>query len=138
MLKQISFVSVVVADLEAAIKTYQNLFNLEVMVSTRISRVGNYRFAVLGSNGQPLFEIMEPTDPQGAVARLMQERANSQNPRGEGLYMVGVQVDDLGQTVKQIEAAGGRVNTDEAMPNVAWVHPLSTHYAFIELVQQRQ
>ena len=136
MLKRLRYFSVAVADLEAAVKTYQDLFGLEQMRPINETRWG-FRATMMGNGDQSMIELLQPTDPDSAAARFMRERSNPLNPHGEGLYLVSFEVDDLEQAIEQIRAAGGRVVTEEASPNAAWVHPLSTHYVLIELMQPR-
>ena len=65
----------------------------------------------------------------------MKERAIPSNPNGEGIYLVSIEVDDIKETVKQIQEQGGRVTMDEQSSNTAWVHPTSSNFAFMEITQ---
>ena len=67
---------------------------------------------------------------------MMEERKNERNPKGEGMYMVCLEVDDIEATIKNIEEKGGRIQREEGNSNVAWVHPLGTKMVFIELQQR--
>ena len=49
--------------------------------------------------------------------------------------MVSVEVDDIKKSVQQIREQGGRITLDEQTPNEAWVHPTTSNFAFIALVQ---
>lgn len=138
MLKRLRYFSVAVADLEAAIKTYLDFFGLQQMTSIGETRWG-FRATMLGDGQQAWIELVSPspTNPDSALARFMRERSNPLNPHGEGLYLVGFEVDDLETTVEQIRAAGGRVTTEPQTPSAAWVHPLSANYVLIELQRPR-
>ena len=48
---------------------------------------------------------------------------------------MSIEVDDIKETVKQIQEQGGRVTMDEQSSNTAWVHPTSSNFAFMELTQ---
>ncbi len=78
-------------------------------------------------------ELLEPTDPQGTVARFLERR-------GSGLHHVAFRVPDLASALSELAAAGIRV-IDEVPRigarghRVAFLHPDSTRGTLIELVQ---
>ena len=78
-------------------------------------------------------ELLEPTDPQGAVARFLERR-------GSGLHHVAFRVPDLESALSELAAAGIRL-IDEVPRigarghRVAFLHPDSTQGTLIELVQ---
>ena len=78
-------------------------------------------------------ELLEPTDPQGAVARFLERR-------GSGLHHVAFRVPNLETALSELAAAGIRL-IDEAPRigarghRVAFLHPDSTQGTLIELVQ---
>ncbi len=80
-------------------------------------------------------ELLEPTDPQGTVARFL-ERG------GSGLHHVAFRVPDLESALSELAAAGIRL-IDEVPRigarghRVAFLHPDSTQGTLIELVQSR-
>ncbi|MBI4236275.1 MAG: VOC family protein [Chloroflexi bacterium] len=135
MITDIRYVAVMVESLDEGVKVWQGLFGLEPVNQPTANAFG-IRAQMLGQKGQPVIEVMEPASPSSALARMMEERKNPRNPRGEGIYMIAVEVDDLAKTIKEIEAKGGRVAREEGNTNVAWVHPLSLHQVFIELQQR--
>ena len=127
---------VAVKDIPKGIETYTKLFGLKPT-----EPIGQRRWGFLGcglgvtEDSEPLVIVIQPNDPNSAVARFMQERANPRNPDGEGIYLVAMEVDDVAEVVQQVQDQGGRVIQDEQSPGAAWVHPVDTHYAFIELQQ---
>ncbi len=78
-------------------------------------------------------ELLEPTDPQGSVARFLERR-------GSALHHVAFRVPDLESALSELAAAGIRV-IDEVPRigarghRVAFLHPDSTQGTLIELVQ---
>lgn len=78
-------------------------------------------------------ELLEPTDPQGTVARFLERR-------GSGLHHVAFRVPDLESALSELAAAGIRL-IDEVPRigarghRVAFLHPDSTQGTLIELVQ---
>lgn len=137
MFKGIRYFSVAVTDLEKAIKTYTEVLGLEQMTPVRETRWG-FRNTMMGYGGQSFIELISPSDPSSALARFMKERAIPSNPNGEGIYLVGVEVEDLPKALEKAKAAGGRITQEADSPNAAWVHPTSTHFAFMELQGPRE
>ena len=137
MWKRLRYFSVAVTNIDEGIKLYQDMFGLKQMTPIRDTRWG-FRASYLGDGKTSFIEIVQPIDPNSALARHMKERSRPQNPSGEGVYVIGVEVDDLKATIKQIREHGGKVTEQPESPNSAWVHPLSTKYALIELVQPRE
>ncbi len=136
MIKKIRYFSVAVTDLEAAIKEYEERLGLKQMTPIRDTRWG-LRNAMMGDGTEAFIELIEPTSPNSALARFMRDRTTPTNPKGEGLYLVGVEVENLEESIKQIREKGGRVTQEPESPTTAWVHPLSLHYTLLELQQAR-
>ena len=135
MITDIRYNAVMVEDLEEGVQVWKNLFGLEALNEASTNQFG-VRSVMLGHNGKPVIEIMTPGGPNAPLARMMEERKNPRNPKGEGIYMMALEVDDLDATIKQIESTGGRVTREEGSSTVAWVHPLSARMVFIELQQR--
>ena len=55
----------------------------------------------LGNGEDAFLELLEPTDPNSAVARFLKSH-------GEGVYLVSFNVENLEEAVKQVRANGGR------------------------------
>ena len=134
MFKGIRYFSVAVTNLDEAIERYQKLFRLEV-VAPVTERPYGFKSATLGVGEQRIVELIQPSGDDSNLGRFMKERAIPSNPNGEGIYMISVEVDDIEKTVEQIKEAGGRITQNERTPNEAWVHPTSSNFAFMGLVQ---
>ena len=137
MWKNIRYFSVAVTDIDEGIKLYQDMFGLKQMTPIREERWG-FRSIMMGDGQKPFIEIIEPMNPDSALARFMKESARPQNPHGEGVYVIGVEVDNLEETIKNIRDLGGKVTQEPDSPDAAWVHPLTTRYAFIELHRHQE
>ena len=137
MWKNIRYFSVAVTNLNEGIKLYEDMFGLQQMTPIREARWG-FRNVIMGDGQKRFLEIIEPTNPDSALARFMKERSRPQNPNGEGVYIIGVEVDDLEATIKQIRDCGGKVTQEPESPDMAWVHPLTMRYTFIELHRHRE
>jgi methylmalonyl-CoA epimerase len=115
-------ISVVVRDLEAAIKRYTELFGLHVHKRGESKEFG-FKNAILPL-GAGHIELMEPTDPDKPVGKFLARK-------GEGVYLVGFESEDVAGGVKHLKAQGARV--DDRRPDIAWVHPGETNGLFVEL-----
>ena len=128
MLGDVIVLSVVVKDREAAIKDFETLYGLKVS-DRRESKEYGYINAILPL-GKGYIELMQPTDPSKALGRFLKNR-------GEGVYMVAFEVDDVPANVKKLREKGVRVTVGSPPRNpldrISWVHPKDAHGVFIEL-----
>ncbi len=132
MWQEIKYFSVAVTDLEAGIKVYEDMFGLKPMTEITETRWG-FRAVMLGNDDRMQVEIVQPSNPESPLARFMKERSRPQNQHGEGVYIIGVAVDNLAESVARVRQHGGKVAQDPELPNLAWVHPLASKYVLIEL-----
>ena len=115
-------ISVVVRDLDAAITRFTELFGLAVHKRGESKEFG-FKNAILPlGNGH--IELMQPTDPDKPVGKFLARK-------GEGVYLVGFESDDIPGGVKHLKAMGARV--DDRRPDIAWVHPAETNGLFVEM-----
>ena len=115
-------ISVVVRDLEAAVKRYGELFGLTVHTRSESKEFG-FKNAILPL-GKGHLELMQPTDPNKPVGKFLAKK-------GEGVYLIGFDTEDVAGGVKHLKAQGARV--DDRRPDIAWVHPGETNGLFVEL-----
>ncbi|MGE0229918.1 MAG: VOC family protein, partial [Dehalococcoidia bacterium] len=127
------YFSVAVRDLEEGMKRYEQFFGLKPVGEIMEQRWG-FRGVMLGTDEGAILEMISPMQEDSALKRFMDMREGDAYPNGEGLYLVGMQVDDLAATVARIEGAGGKITREEESPNAAWVHPLSNGNVFVELL----
>jgi predicted enzyme related to lactoylglutathione lyase len=131
------YFSVAVRNLEEGMKRYEEFFGLKPVGEITEQRWG-FRGVMLGTDEGAILEMIEPQREDSALKRFMDLRQGDAYPNGEGLYLVGMQVDDLEGTVKRIESAGGNVTREPESDNAAWVHPLSNGNVFVELLKRRE
>ena len=129
MLGDVIELSIVVKELEAAIKDFEAIFDLKVS-NRRESKYFGFKNAILPL-GKGHIELMQPTNPSSAVARFLETR-------GEGVYLVGFEVEDIRASVKELRERGARVTQQGADEPFAWVHPKDAHGLFVELVESRK
>ena len=132
MLKKLTNFSLAVNSIEEATELYGKLFGLTLMRPKSEPSALGFRTAWLGNGEDQFIELLEPSDPNSAVARFL-------NSRGEGVYLICFDVDDLAASVREVRANGGRITGlaegEEPGPNtrVVWVHPATTKGVFIQL-----
>jgi len=131
------YFSVAVRDLEEGMKRYEQFFGLKPVGEIMEQRWG-FRGVMLGTDEGAILEMISPQREDSALKRFMDMREGDAYPNGEGLYLVGMQVDDLEGTVQRIQAAGGKVTREEESPTAAWVHPLSNGNVMVELLAKRE
>jgi len=122
MLGDVIELSIVVRDLEAAIKRFDTLFDLKVY-ARRESKEFGFKNAILPL-GRGHIELLQPTDPSSAVARFLETR-------GEGVYLVGFEAEDIDGNARKLQERGAHVTLRPGA--VAWVHPRDAHGVFVEL-----
>lgn len=129
MLGDVIELSIVVKDIETAIKRFESLFDLKVY-DRRESQNFGFKNAILPL-GKGHIELMQPTNPSSAVARFLETR-------GEGVYLVGFEVEDIPASVKKLRERGAKVTQDSENASIAWVHPKAAHGLFVELRKPKQ
>ncbi len=124
MLGDVIELSVVVRNLEDAAKRFGELYGLKVHSRSESAEFG-FKNALLPL-GKGHIELMEPTDPGKAVARFLEKH-------GEGVYLVGFDVEDVPGSVRALREKGVRVAQPGPDAPLAWVHPAESHGVFVEM-----
>ena len=125
--KRIDHIGIVVKDLDTALTTYGKNFGFTVDGSKggEVAALG-IRNAFMPVGGSDL-EFIQPLGEEGPVAQFAKER-------GEGTFMLSLEVDDIDAAVEHLRGLGARVGN----PNngVAFVSMKSTHGVNLQLVQR--
>lgn len=132
MINKIRAVHIAVNSVEEAAREYSENLGLQVSRSGTMPEMG-IKNALL-SVGDAIFELIEPLDPQqGPLARFLQSR-------GEGVYMIALEVDSLDSAIEAFQAKGVRLIDADAESRArggpVFIHPKSTHGVLIELVEK--
>ena len=132
MLNKIEHIALAVADLDAAVAHYADVWGLEVSHRERVEDQG-VEEAMLPL-GESFLQLLGPTGPDTTVGKFIAKR-------GEGLHHIAYEVDDLGTSLAALKEKGVPL-IDEA-PRlggrghmVAFVHPKGNHGLLVELIQK--
>jgi len=125
MIKGIGHAGILVKDLDKAVNLYCGLFGLEPLTEVT-DWPGEGMKNVMLKVGDQAFEVMEPTDPRGSLARFLEQR-------GEGLHHINLEVIGLDRLVKSLEAKGATVLGRG--PGFCFLHPKSAGGVLFELIQ---
>lgn len=130
MPNKIEHVALAVADLDAAITHYREVWGIEVTHRETIEDQG-VEEAMLPL-GDTFLQLVAPIHDETTVGRFLASR-------GEGLHHLAYEVDDLPRTLEDLKAKG--VQLIDEVPRrggrghlVAFVHPKSNHGLLVELI----
>lgn len=127
----IQYFSIAVNDIEEAVKRYETQFGLKRTTEIQDTRWG-FKNCMLGNDDGNLIEVIAPSSEDSALARFMKMREGPAYPGGEGLYLIGMRVDDVHAQIAMAKDGGARITTEEESPRSAWVHPAANGNVMLE------
>jgi len=132
-LKEITEVGVAVKDLEKTTQIFVDVLGGEAGEVFDVPLFGmRFRMVRLGNVD---FELMEPTDDEGMIARFIRTK-------GEGIHHVAFSVDDLSEEMTRVKDKGGQLINDEPLEifggKLSFLHPKLFSGVAIELVEYPQ
>jgi methylmalonyl-CoA/ethylmalonyl-CoA epimerase len=130
-LERIHHVGYAVDDIDAALPVFTRRFGMPVEVREVMNDQGIE--AVSLGVGEGHVELIQPTDPSGAVARFLERR-------GPGLHHVAFGVPDLESAIAELRADGAELIDERPRRGlgghlIAFVHPRASGGVLTELVQ---
>lgn len=135
MIKGIYGINIAVKDLDEAVSKYESLFGV------KSERIGEGDFAFPGLIGAKLdinrtiITLVSYTDENTAVAKFVQNR-------GEGMFLLSIEVDDVDSSVEELKDKGLRFLFDEALRGnygeVNFAHPKSAHGVQLEVYRPKR
>ena len=127
--RHINHVCIAVSDIEATIAFYQRVFGVGDAEVEEVEDQG-VRASLIRVGGSQI-EFIQPTDPNGGVARFIERK-------GEGMHHICFEVDDIQGTLDVLAAEGVRlidkVPREGLSGEIAFIHPRSTGGVLVELV----
>ena len=134
--KRIDHVAMVVRDLDTALRFYRDTLGIMPSRVLDFPQEG-VRIAFLplgGANGSEI-ELLEPMNPEGSVARFLEQR-------GGGLHHICLEVPDIDRALSELRAAGAQVLDETPRPTAEgrgiFLHPKGTGGVLLELVQRTE
>jgi len=129
LFKKIDHLGIAVPALADAIPLYETLLGARVehVEVVEDQKVRTAFFTV----GESHFELLEPTDPDGPIARYLSKNR-------PGIHHICVEVDDIEAVLATYRAAGIRLIDEQPRigaggKRIAFVHPKSTGGVLLEL-----
>lgn len=131
MLGKIEHVALAVADLDAAIAHYRDVWGLETSHRERVEDQG-VEEAMLPL-GDSHLQLLAPTGPDTTVGKFVTRK-------GEGLHHIAYEVDDLEGALAELKEKGVPLIDEKPRLGgrghmVAFVHPKGNHGLLVELIQ---
>jgi methylmalonyl-CoA/ethylmalonyl-CoA epimerase len=124
-------VAILVADLDAAVKLYRDVYGL---AEPEIEEVPTekVRVAIFG-HGAGRIELVSPAGPDSPMHKAIEKR-------GEGLHHVCLAVPDIEKAMAALKAQGAPLLDEKPRPGaggsrVAFVHPKGSRGVLVELKQ---
>ena len=129
--RHINHICIAVKDINETLMLYRRLFALG---EAEVEEIGDQGVkAALIRVGGSQIEFIQPTDPDGSVARFLERR-------GEGVHHICFEVDDLKSTLEDLAKAEvplvDRVPREGLSGMIAFIHPKATGGVLVELVDE--
>ena len=132
MLGKIEHVAIAVADIDAAIEHYRDVWGLDVEHRERVEDQGVEE--VLFPVGTSYIQLLGALSPSTPGGRFLERR-------GPGVHHVAYRVDDVEAALASLREEGVRLIDAHGRPGsrgttIAFVHPASMGGVLVELVQE--
>lgn len=126
--KALDHLAIAVKSREESIPVYRDSLGFRFDRLGESPGMGIYQAFFNYEDGRML-ALIEPMEPGNAVDRAIQGR-------GEGFYVLSIEIDSLEGTKKELSAKGVRLVNTEAPRGPVFVHPRSACGMFIQLTQR--
>jgi methylmalonyl-CoA/ethylmalonyl-CoA epimerase len=130
MVRNLDHVAVVVGDLEAGVRTWQENFGLALERMGEVPALG-IRQAILPLGGA-FIELITPLGAEGPVAAFLKDR-------GEGMYLVSLEVRDLDRMLAALRERGVRTGDPVGStggPRLGFISPRAAHGVQVQLIER--
>jgi catechol 2,3-dioxygenase-like lactoylglutathione lyase family enzyme len=135
MIKKVDHVTMVVKNLDEAMKSFEKILGLKPEASHKIGELPECRLTMLSTPSGARIELIEPKmNVDTRFARFLKER-------GEGVFGLSIFVDNFDKEVRVLKDKGVKVEDDYQASihpkhpfRIAWVAPDEGHGVWIEFV----
>lgn len=130
----VDHIGIAVKNLEEATKFYTEVLGLKAM-GTEVVEEQKVKVCFIPCGDSEL-ELLESTSPDGPIAKFIEK-----NNGNEGIQHVALRVDNIEQTLADLEAKGVRMIDKKPRygaggSSIAFVHPKATGGVLVELCQR--
>ncbi|MEY4292972.1 MAG: methylmalonyl-CoA epimerase [Bacteroidota bacterium] len=129
---KIEHIGIAVADMEQAVKTYEQLLQTPCYKKEQVASEGvETAFFQLADSKIELLEAMNEDSP---IAKFILKK-------GEGIHHIAFEVEDIEAEMKRLSALGFQVLNEQPKRGadnklVCFLHPKSAHGVLVELCQE--
>lgn len=126
--KKIDHIAIAVKDLDAAVKTFTGNFGFPIERMGDVPAL-NIRRAFL-TIGDAWLELFQPTSDASPATKFIADR-------GEGMYILSLEVDDLNAATDALAKKGIKVNVQNIPngPRLGFISPKVTHGVLLQLIE---
>lgn len=128
--KKIDHIAIAVKDLDSAVNTFTNNFGFPVTRRADVPALG-ISLALLRI-GDAELELFQPTATDNPAAKFLADR-------GEGMYVLSLETENLDAALHALSAKGIRVGqiapTSDGKGRLAYVSPKATHGVLLQLIE---
>ena len=132
MIKRFYGFNVAVKDLEAASKKFSEVLGIDPVPHKAEDFAFKRIRGVDLKIGDIVITLIASDDPDTSVASFIEKK-------GEGVFLVSFEVDDIENDIKKLETKGCQMVVDKPLPyahgKAAWGYPKSMYGVQIELIQ---
>ena len=131
MIRRVNHIGIAVKDIDSAAKVYADAFGLKVQ-DVEVMEAAGVKIALIPV-GESKIELVEPTDPEGKIARFIEEK-------GEGLNHLAFEVSDIEAVLDSLKAKGVPLVDEEPRSGaggarIAYLQPAAAGGVSLELVE---
>lgn len=132
MISKIDHIGIAVSNLDETVKLYTDFLGLKVeKTETHEEQKVKVAFVPVGDTE---FELLEPTDPESAIAKFIKSR-------GEGIQHIALRVENIEKAIGELKEKGMRFIDEKPRigagnTKIVFLHPKTTHGVLLEMVQQ--
>lgn len=126
--KKIDHVAIAVKDLDAAVETFTDNFGFRIGHQGAVPELHLERTFL--QVGDAALELFQPTSDDHPAAKFL-------TARGEGMYLLSLEVDDMGRAAAELAARGIDVNLQTLSDGtkLGFVSPKKAHGVLLELIE---
>jgi len=132
VISKIDHIGIAVSNLDETVKLYTDFLGLKVeKTETHEEQKVKVAFVPVGDTE---FELLEPTDPESAIAKFIKSR-------GEGIQHIALRVENIEKAIGELKEKGMRFIDEKPRigagnTKIVFLHPKTTHGVLLEMVQQ--